>query len=124
VNRLKHAFALDSPDFEPTDAQKEVVDRVCREIVRRGMATPALIFLEMFRPLNYIGSQVMHFFRPIVAIVLDVEGYRHMSEFLEHRQSVDHLRQRIEELDDSRLNFEDERKEAEAGQGKSKDSSP
>lgn len=124
MNRLKHAFALDSPDFEPTDAQKEVVDRVCREIVRRGMATPALIFLEMFRPLNYIGSQVMHFFRPIVAIVLDGEGYRHMSEFLEHRQSVDYLRDRIEELEDPRPTIANERKEAEAGQGKSKDSSP
>ncbi len=124
MNRLRHAFALDEPDFEPTDAQKEVVDKVCREIVRRGLATPTLIFLEMFRPLNYIGSQVMHFFRPIVAIVLDGDGYRHMSEFLEHRQSVDHLRQRIEELDDPCHKIENERKEAEAGQGKSKDSSP
>ncbi len=124
MNRLRHAFALDEPDFKPTDAQKEVVDKVCREIVRRGMATPALLFLEMFRPLNYIGSQVMHFFRPIVAIVLDGDGYRHMSEFLEHRQSVDHLRQRIEELDDPCHNIENERKEAEAGQGKSKDPSP
>ena len=74
-----------------------MVDKVCEEVVRRGLATPALLSLEVFRPLNYLGSQVMHFFRPIVNIVLDGDGYRHFSEFLEHRQSVDYLRDRIEE---------------------------
>jgi hypothetical protein len=97
---IKHAFALDAPGFEPTPAQREVVDKVCRETVRRGLATPALLFLEVFRPLNYLGSQLMHFFRPVVSIVLDGDGYRHLSEFLEHRESVDYLRRRIEELED------------------------
>jgi hypothetical protein len=100
VNRFKHAFALDEPNVEPTDAQKQVVDKVCREVMRRGLATPALVFLEIFRPMNYIGSQAMHFFRPIVTVILDGEGYRHFSEFLEHRESVDYLRRRIEELED------------------------
>lgn len=100
MNWIKHAFALDEPNVGPTPAQKQVVDKVCAEVVRRGLATPALLSLEVFRPLNYLGSQVMHFFRPIVNVILDGDGYRHFSEFLEHRQSVDYLRERIEELDD------------------------
>jgi hypothetical protein len=100
MNWIKHAFALDEPNAGPTPAQKQVVEKVCAEVVRRGLATPALVFLEVFRPLNYLGSQVMHFFRPIVSVILDGDGYRHFSEFLEHRQSVDYLRGRIEELDD------------------------
>lgn len=106
MNWIKHAFALDEPNVGPTHAQKQVVDKVCAEIVRRGLATPALLSLEVFRPLNYVGSQVMHFFRPIVSVVLDGDGYRHFSEFLEHRQSVDYLRDRIEELDDRMRNPE------------------
>ncbi|OGF97608.1 MAG: hypothetical protein A2Z06_01630 [Candidatus Glassbacteria bacterium RBG_16_58_8] len=96
----KDAFAIDPPGLsEPTDAQREVVDRICREIVGRGLSTPALIFLESFRPLNYIGSQVMHFFQPIVTAVLQGDGYRHFTEFLERRGSVDYFYRRIEELE-------------------------
>lgn len=121
MNWFKHAFALDEPNVEPTNAQKEVVDKVCREIVRRGMATPALVFLEIFRPLNYLGSQVMHFFQPIMTVILDGEGYRHMSEFLENRQSVDYLRRQIEEIEDQCVAIEKARKETEDFQGESKD---
>jgi len=100
VHWLKHAFAVDpSGPVDPTGPQRQVVDRVCREVVRRRMVTPALMALEMSRPLNYLGSQVMHFFGPIVTVLVDPEGYRHFTEFLEHRGSIDHLCQRLEALE-------------------------
>jgi hypothetical protein len=117
MNWIKHAFALDEPNAGPTPAQEPVVDKVCREVVRRGMATPALLFLEVFRPMNYLGSQVMHFFRPLVTVVLDGEGYRHFSEFLESRQSVDILRRRIEELEDVRRSPRPKTKKTRPGAG-------
>jgi hypothetical protein len=124
MNWIKHAFALDEPNAGPSPAQEPVVDRVCREIVRRGMATPALLFLEVFRPMNYLGSQVMHFFRPFVAVVLDGDGYRHFSEFLENRQSVDILRRRIEELEDRRLSPKPKPKETAPGTGEPRNPLP
>jgi hypothetical protein len=124
VSWIKHAFALDEASTGPTPDQKEVVDKVCREVVRRGLTTPALVTLEVFRPLNYIGSQAMHFFRPIVTVVLDGEGYRHFSEFLENRESVDYMRRRIEELEDQCRTIESKQKEAQTGQGETKDPSP
>ncbi|MEE8399289.1 MAG: hypothetical protein V3S89_09810 [Desulfobacterales bacterium] len=94
---LKKAFAIEAPnDGAPTDAQKAVVDRICREVARRHMTTPALIFLESFRPLNHIGSQVMYFFQPFVSAILTSQAYQHFAEFLEQRSSVDYLCQRIE----------------------------
>jgi hypothetical protein len=117
MNRFKHAFALDEGNAEPTPSQKQVAEAVCREIVRRRLATPALLFLETFRPLNYLGSQLMHFFQPIVNIVLDGEGYRHLSEFLENRASVDYLRRRIEDLEDEGGRARTKRKQARAGKG-------
>jgi hypothetical protein len=112
VSRFKHAFALDEPDAQPTDAQKEVVDKVCREVVRRGLATPALVSLEVFRPMNYLGAQAMHFFQPIVSVILDGDGYQIMSEFLEKRSSIDYLRRRIEDLESESINTKNERKAA------------
>ena len=64
------------------------------------MATPALIMLETFRPLNFVGSQVLHFFHPIVSAILTTDAYRNFTEFLERRGSVDYLCQRIEQLED------------------------
>ncbi|MEE9167422.1 MAG: hypothetical protein V3U24_08195 [Candidatus Neomarinimicrobiota bacterium] len=106
---FKHAFAVDSPGpAVPTDPERGTVDRVCEEIVRRHLATPSLLFLEMFRPLNYLGSQVLHFFQPFVTTVLDPRGYRNFTEFLEKRGSVDYLCGRIEALEE--LHSEREKK--------------
>jgi hypothetical protein len=98
---LRHAFAVDPPGAKaPTKQQEEIVESVCTEITRRHLTTPALLFLEMFRPLNYLGSQVLHFFHPIATAVLDGDGYRRFAEFLEQRGSIDYLCGRIEALED------------------------
>jgi hypothetical protein len=96
---LKHAFAIE-PDgpVEPTTAQKVVVDRLCRQVVERGLATPALVFLESVRPLNYVTSQTLQFFAPVISTVADPNACRNLADFLERRGSVDYLCRRIEEL--------------------------
>ena len=97
---LKHAFAVDPPGpAEPTPEQQAAVDKVCAEIVRRHLTTPALLFLEMSRPLNFLGAQALHFFAPFVSVLTDAEGHRHFAAFLERRGSVDYLCRRMEELE-------------------------
>jgi len=97
---LKHAFAIgDTIDYEPNKKQKNIVDKVCREVVKRKLTLPAQVMLETFRPLNYIGSQVMHFFQPIISAVLTGDGYIEFSSFLEKRGSVDYLCRRINEIE-------------------------
>ncbi len=87
----KHAFHVDDPDsINPTEEQKKVIDKLCRGIIRRGLTTPAIIGVEMGRPLNFIGSQTM---------LVPTESWKAMAEFLEHRGSVDWIRNRIEELE-------------------------
>lgn len=97
---LKHAFAVDPPGpAEPTPAQRDAVEKVCREVVRRHLTTPALIFLEMSRPLNYIGSQTLHFFQPMISALTDSAAPGHFAEFLEHRGSIEYICRRIEALE-------------------------
>jgi hypothetical protein len=100
VQWLKRAFAVDPPGpAVPTEQELQVVDRVCQEIARRRLTTPALIFLEMARPLNYLGAQAMHFFRPIVSAVVDTTGYAVFAALLERRGSVDLMCRRIEHFE-------------------------
>ena len=97
---LKHAFAVDPPGpAEPTESQRAVVEKLCAEVIRRGLTTPALLSLEMSRPLSFIGSQTLHFFSPFISIISDADGHKHLASFLEKRGSIDFICQRIEELD-------------------------
>ena len=97
---IKHAFALgEKENFTPNEKQIQVVDRVCREVVKRQLAMPAILLLETFRPLNYIGSQVRHFFQPIISAVLPADGYTDFTELLEQRGSVDYFCERIREIE-------------------------
>ena len=97
---LKHAFAVDEPGpADPTPPERAAVETVCREVVRRHLSTPALIFLEMSRPLNFLGAQALHFFSPFVSALSDSAGHKHFAAFLERRGSIDYLRDRIEQLE-------------------------
>ncbi len=104
AERFKHAFAFEKiEDFDPDERDQELIEVVCQEVVKRGMATPATLFLESTRPLNYVGSQTMVFFEPVMRAVLrQPEAWNRFSKILEHRGSIEYLCRRIEALDQAR----------------------
>lgn len=96
---LANAFAIERPeDFAPTAEQQEVADRICREIVRRDMVPLAILSLETCRPLNYVGSQAIHFFAPFLSFLVEPRSQKLFAEFLEKRGSIEWLCQRLETL--------------------------
>ena len=99
---LKHAFSVDKGLPEPSPLQAKVVDDLCTWIVRKGYTTPALMAIEMSRPLNYVGAHTIHFFMPIVRILFDAEGLDAFAKFLEHRGSLEYIVQRIETIEGER----------------------
>ena len=88
---------MDLPKLiEPSEAQRVLVEKLCREVVRRGLTTPALLMLEMGRPLNYVSAQFLHFIQPFATIILDTDGYQQLTQFLEQRGSIDYVCRRLE----------------------------
>jgi hypothetical protein len=103
IQWLKHAFAIDPPGpAEPTAEQRPIVEKLCAEVVRRRMAVPALMLMEMSRPLNYMSAQAIQFFAPLISALTNADGHTRLAEFLERRGSVDYLCDRIEELEAER----------------------
>ncbi len=102
-SKLRHAFAVDpTGPAEPTEHEKPAVEWICRQIAKRHMTTPGLIGLEMVRPLNWIGAQVMHFASPGVWAITRSQrygSYLHFARFLEQRGSIEYMCRRIEELE-------------------------
>lgn len=95
---LQHAFHVDPPGAAtPDDTTRDIVDRVCRSIVKRGMTTPALMALEMSRPLNFVASQAMHIVRPAAELVLDTQAFTQFATFLEQRGSIEYLCERLQQ---------------------------
>ncbi|MEC8321875.1 MAG: hypothetical protein VX726_07710 [Planctomycetota bacterium] len=104
IDRLRHAFAVEDPeDFAPTDREREAVEKICREVVRRRMTTPATMLLEMSRPLNYLGAQALHFFTPFASTVVDPDSWNAFASFVERRGSVEYLIRSIEDAEASHV---------------------
>jgi hypothetical protein len=94
---LKHAFAVETDDAgNLPEAERRVVDRLCQEVVRRDLVAPALMFLEMLRPLNYVGAQALHFFQPMIGALVDGDAPKHFASFLERRGAIDELCRTLE----------------------------
>lgn len=66
------------------------------------MTTPALLMLEMSRPLNYVSAQFLHFAQPLLALVANAGEYQAFSEFLEQRGSIEYICRRLSALESER----------------------
>lgn len=93
---LKNAFSMDGFSEPITEEEVALLDRVAALVSRKGMTVPAILFLETVHPLNYIGSQAMAFFEPLVKTVFKGADYTAFRKILERRIGIETLIQRIE----------------------------
>ena len=66
--------SMDIPDPDNINIPEEenaVLEKLATKVVDRGMTIPAILFLESVKPLNYISSQAMVFFEPMVQSVFN-----------------------------------------------------
>lgn len=88
---FRHAFAV-RPESQPLSIEDvELMERVADVIVKRGMAAPATVFLESMGPMNFLGSQALHFFTPIVECAFNVKEVEQVARLLERRDSIPKL---------------------------------
>lgn len=88
------------PNADPLTPEEHVVlEKLSSQVVKRGMTVPAIIFLESVKPLNYVGSQALVFFEPMVQSVFNFKDYDTVRSALEKRPSIEILIQKIEAAD-------------------------
>ncbi len=101
--KFRHAFAVDAPGpAEPTDSQRVVVEMLLAKIVERGMAQPAGIFLESWRPLGVLTGQGMQAVSPFAGILLDQNAWKEVANYLDKRGAILWMLQRMDELESQR----------------------
>jgi vacuolar-type H+-ATPase subunit I/STV1 len=93
-----------------TPEQQEILDKIAKKVVLWKMSTPAILFLESVKPLNYIGSQMLVFFEPFVQTLFSWKEYDEFRKIMEERENVERLLQTIEKFDAEALTKEKEDK--------------
>lgn len=97
-----HSSSSPKPDPRDTNIspeEDEVLERAAKKVVEWRMTVPAILFLESVKPLNYIGSQALVFFEPLVQTVFSIKDYDTFRTALEKRESIEALLRKIEAHD-------------------------
>jgi len=89
---LRHAFAV-RPENEPLSIEEDtqLLERIAETVVKRGMAAPATVFLESMGPMNFLGSQALHFITPIIDCVFNAKEVEQVARLLERRDTITRL---------------------------------
>lgn len=88
---FQRAFSTE-PDMTPHPAEDvELLERMADVIVKRGMAAPATVFLESMGPMNFLGSQALHFLSPIIDCACNAKEIEQIARLLERRDSIPRL---------------------------------
>lgn len=100
------------PSFEETltDDDRKLLIKLADKIVRLRMTMPAILFLESVRPMNYVGSQVMVFFTPLIRVFFELPEWDQLRQILERRQSVAHFLDLLDDYESKYLTEEQKRK--------------
>ncbi len=100
MSLFKGNIDVPDPDNTSLTAEEEaILDKLANKAVERGMAMPAILFLESVKPLNFIASQTMVFFEPIIQTIFNFKDYNTLRTALERRESIEILLLKIEKYD-------------------------
>jgi len=88
---LSHAFSATSDAEVFTTEDLALLERVADAVVKRGMTAPATIFLESLGPMNFLGSQALHFLTPIVEWAFNAKEVEQVARMLERRDTISRL---------------------------------
>ncbi|MDE0555178.1 MAG: hypothetical protein OXI24_13230 [Candidatus Poribacteria bacterium] len=80
----------------PESEQRALLEKVATWIVRRGLTTPAILFLETSKPLNFLGSQLLIGFSPFIQAIFKGDEYQKFALILEKDANVELLIELIE----------------------------
>lgn len=78
--------------------RKELIERVALRIAELRLTAPAILFLEMNKPLAFLGAQFLLVSQPILNIGMNDRDLRDLALLLEDRRGVDDLIVRLESI--------------------------
>ena len=78
------------------DREEELLDQAARAIFKRGLVTPAIIALEMHKPLATVGANSSIVITPFLVPLFGYERVHDYSRLFQKKENVELLIQRLE----------------------------
>ncbi|MCK9224519.1 MAG: hypothetical protein M0R46_03880 [Candidatus Muirbacterium halophilum] len=82
-----------------SEKELETITELANMVVNRNMTVPAILFLEAYRPLSFIGSQAMLVFKPVVSLIRSFKSYDILQKILEERDGIEIVIKEIERIE-------------------------
>lgn len=83
-------------DDIPDEEQQAILEKVAKGIVKRQLTAPVIFFLEICKPLNFIGSQLLYAVNPFVQAILGSYNYKKFALIIERDDNFEMLISLIE----------------------------
>ena len=78
----------------------ELIEKVAVFLATRRMAAPAMLFIESFRPLHFVGSQIMYLVSPFASVIFSENEFEEFAALISEHENIKLLLKRIDELDE------------------------
>lgn len=82
----------------PEDERDKLIDTLAQKVHRLGMTMPAVLILEMHKPLSFLAGQSMVLGSGFLAPLFGPRNVQKYAKLFESRENIERLIQRIEEL--------------------------
>ena len=91
------------------EEEEELIEKISTTIVKSGFGTVALLYLESYKPLSFVGGQMALFYLSPILPFLGKWGQlgTDLMMFISKRENVERIIERIKEL----MQEEEEKKE-------------
>jgi hypothetical protein len=76
--------------------REQLLDDLTRRIEKMGMTAPAVLFLETYKPLAFLGAQLLWFAQPFLSLGFKQADLRDLTLLIEDRAGVEELIDRLE----------------------------
>lgn len=83
-----------------TQTGEQIIETVAEKIVRFRMSVPAVLFLEMSKPMSVLGSSALVFFGPFITLFADSTKFYQFTELLEDRENIEKVISAIEKKEE------------------------
>jgi hypothetical protein len=93
---IRHAFAIPQ-DHGLSEEERDWLGRIADRVVRRELAVPAVFVLQSAKPLSFVGSQTVAFFKPIITLIFAPELCDKVIDLLGRRGTAEELIRMVEE---------------------------
>ena len=80
------------------EERETLLKRIATEVVKRGLEAPAVMALEVHRPLPFLASQSLIVFGPLLGPLVGIERMQNASRLLREPGVIETLIRRIEDM--------------------------